>query len=59
MAFKWAADLRIHIQRVHEGIKFSCDICAKEFMDPKSKKRHMVNVHGNSKVNKTEQNLLS
>ena len=57
MAFKWAADLRIHIQRVHEGIKFSCDICAKEFMDPKSKKRHMVNVHGNSKVNKTEQNL--
>ena len=57
MAFKWGSDLRIHVQKVHEGIKFSCDICGKEFMDPKGQKRHMINIHGSEKVKKTEQNL--
>ena len=52
LAFKWGADLRLHVKRVHEGIKFSCKICDKEFKDPKGQKRHMLNVHGGEKIDK-------
>ena len=54
LAFKWGADLRLHVKRVHEGIKFSCKICDKEFKDPKGQKRHMLNVHGGEKIDKFE-----
>ena len=54
LAFKWGADLRLHVKRVHEGIKFSCKICDKEFKDPKGQKRHMLNVHGGEKIDKLE-----
>ena len=54
MAFLWGADLRLHVKRVHEGIKFSCKICDKEFKDPKGQKRHLLNVHGGEKIDKLE-----
>ena len=54
LAFKWNTDLRTHFLKVHQGVKFCCDICGKEFMNSKCQKRHMLTVHGTGKVNKTE-----
>ena len=46
MAFKWNTDLRTHFLKVHQGVKFTCLICGKEFMNQKCQKRHMITVHG-------------
>ena len=54
MGFKEICRLKIHIQGVHQGVKFSCDICGKDFLDPKNHKRHMRKVHKNVEVIETE-----
>ena len=54
VAFKWNSDLRTHFLKVHQGVKFSCDICGKEFMNQKCQKRHVLTVHAGIKENKLE-----
>ena len=35
-----------HIRIVHDGIKYSCQTCGKEYADKKRLKMHMVKHHG-------------
>ena len=54
MGFKESPRLKTHILTVHQGIKFTCDICGKEYLDRKGLNRHKQNVHGNVKKEITE-----
>ena len=53
MGFKESPRLKTHILTAHQGIKFSCDICGKEYLDRRGLNRHKQNVHGNVNVNVT------
>ena len=50
MGFKESPRLKTHILTAHQGIKFSCDICGKEYLDRRGLNRHKQNVHGNVNV---------
>ena len=39
-----------HIRIVHEGIKYPCNNCGKEYADKKRLKMHMLKHHGGSSV---------
>ena len=39
-----------HIRIVHEGIKYTCQTCGKEYADKKRLKMHMLKHHGGSIV---------
>ena len=50
MGFKESPRLKTHILTAHQGIKFSCDTCGKEYLDRRGLNRHKQNVHGNVNV---------
>ena len=46
VAFRNYRLLRIHILKVHKGIRFICDICGKEFTQPDILNKHKNKIHG-------------
>ena len=46
LAFSLANKLNVHRRLVHEGRKFSCDLCGMEYNSTKSVKRHCLKAHG-------------
>ena len=46
LAFSIMNKLNVHKRLVHEGKKFSCDICGMEYNSQKSVKRHSLKAHG-------------
>ena len=54
MGFKESRNLKEHNLIIHEGIKFSCDSCGKEFNQKRCLDRHEKNVHKNVKEEITE-----
>ena len=45
-AFKNYEHLRIHVLKVHKGIRFICDTCGKEFTTPGVLNKHVRKIHG-------------
>ena len=49
MVFKESRNLKEHNLIIHEGIKFSCDSCGKEFNQKRCLDRHEKKVHKHAK----------
>ena len=52
ISFSIVNKLNIHIRLVHEGKKYTCDFCEREYTCPKSLKDHKVKNHGIDKTRK-------
>ena len=48
-----------HIRIVHEGVKYTCQTCGKEYADKKRLKMHMLKHHGGSILDANAKNWHS
>ena len=39
------SEMKKHMRKVHEGIRYPCDVCGDEFRDPSSLKQHVESIH--------------
>ena len=45
-AFKDPQTMKLHVMKVHEGVKFKCDLCNGCFHNKQGIKRHKLKIHG-------------
>ena len=46
VAYNNSFSLKIHVMKVHQGVKFLCDICGKDFWSNKHRRQHIRGIHG-------------
>ena len=52
--FETKSGLREHIESVHKGLRFPCEICAKYLYSKQALVRHQRTIHGKQKASKCE-----
>ena len=47
--FNAKVSLKVHIRRIHEEIRYECEVCGKTFTDPKTVRSHQKIIHEGQK----------